>query len=154
MRARRSLRARRPSVWERIFTIEAPPDSWEPEAMFKYGLVPAARVVVDEGMAWAFGRGPTPQELGARPTDPVLIIDYLELPSYRTGTGWGSRFVRTAERWAREQGAVASALYSAQTANAEVHSRGFWEALGYRAVPGLQDASAGGMDAIMVKRFR
>jgi len=137
---------------ERRVEIDPPADQpWASGTDFRYRLLPAGEVGKDVNMAWPFDRGPTPLELSARPEQLVLVIDYIELPELRMGWGWAGRFVRAAERWAKQQGAVASTLYSAKTPNFWRHSRGFWAALGYVAVPGLQDDD--GEDAIMVRRL-
>lgn len=75
---------------------------------------------------------------GLNTSDPVLFVDFLELPADLRGAGRGRSVVEGLEAGALRHGAKASVLYSAQISDGP--SVVFWKKMGYRALFSYRDA--------------
>jgi GNAT superfamily N-acetyltransferase len=90
-------------------------------------------------------------KLGLRPDDPVLSLEFMEVPLKNRFKGRGMQEVQRIEEWAKRYGLKGIFLYSSKTQTFYPHSRPFWHHAGF-TVPKLDlSIRLRGQDAIMFK---
>ena len=126
------------------------------------GLHPALRAAVEViedlyGERWRGTVGPFAprqllKEVDLRPTDRVVVISFIEVPSIHRGMGLGAEGVERIERWATTQGAAGILVRAGRVDyRSELHPAGFWKTVGYYEIFLHDDPVEDDGDAILFK---